>query len=209
MLAPRQRRPQETPRVPHTPAAPDQAHTDARPVHWMATAVALAVVIGAAALLQPGPAAASAPQNAAAGPAATPATAPDPAAVVFPLDCHGVPQRVIATAQGDLDGDDRPETVAAVRCEAGSGTPPHALYVLTAAPAADTPPRVVATLLAPGDRKTVTDLALRDHTVTATLRGYSSPRVPGYAPDVKQQSKWRWTGGKFSQELTDPDPKRV
>ncbi|MFJ7209585.1 hypothetical protein ACIQWR_39395 [Streptomyces sp. NPDC098789] len=199
--------------MPHTPAAPDQAHTRTRPVHWTATAVALGAVVAAAAFLQPDPAAASAPR-AVAGPEARPATAPapDPAAVTYPLDCHGVPQRVIASAQGDLDGDGRPETVAAVRCDAGSGTPPHAVYVLTTGPAAGAAaatPRVVATLLEAGARKTVTDLAVRDHTVTATLLGYSSPEIPRYAPDLKQQAKWRWTGGKFSQELTDSAAKRV
>ncbi|MER5733542.1 hypothetical protein ABT084_35300 [Streptomyces sp. NPDC002138] len=208
MLAPRQRRPQETPRVPHTPAAPDLAHTRTRPVHWMATAAALAAVVATAAFLQPGPAAASAVQSAE-GPPATPATAPDPAGVTYPLDCHGVPQRVTATAQGDLDADGRPETVVAVRCDAGSGTPPHALYVLTADATPGTAPRVVATLLTPGEHRTVSDLAVRDHAVTATLLGYSSPRIPRYAPDVKQESKWRWTGGKFSQELTDSATKRV
>lgn len=192
--------------MPHTPAAPDPAHTRTRPVHWMATAVALAAVVAAAAFLQPDHAVASAPQGAD-GPTATPA--PDPAQVTFPLDCHGLPQSVTATAQGDLDGDDRPETIAAVRCDAGSGNPPHGLYVLTAGPAPGAAPRIVATLLDPGARKTVTDLAVRDHTVTATLTGYSSPQIPRYAPDVKQQSKWRWTGGKFSQELTDSAAKRV
>lgn len=209
--------------MPYSPAEPaatreNQAHGSARPVHWLATATAVAAVIAAAGLLQPqaaatGPAAAAAagdsgtsPADAASGPVAA---APDAAAVAYPLDCKGAPVAVTATAQGDLDGDGRPETVAAVRCDAGSGTPPHALYVLTQDKAAGSRPRIVATLLEPGRKKTATDLAVRDGAVTASLLGYSSPQVPRYSPDLKQLATWRWSGGKFRQELTDSTAKGV
>lgn len=36
-----------------TSAVPDLAHTHARPVHWLATATAMAGVVAAAGLLQP------------------------------------------------------------------------------------------------------------------------------------------------------------
>ncbi|MFD9304858.1 hypothetical protein ACFWCB_19730 [Streptomyces sp. NPDC060048] len=206
----------------HSPAEPAPelrtlAHHRARPVHWLATASALAAVIAAAGFLQPDPAtgaptAQSGPTNptSPAGPT-TPASppkgpeaaAPDPNALTYPLDCRGAPQAVTASAQGDLDGDGRPETVAAVRCDAGSGTPPHAIYVLTRGTGGDAGPRVVATLLEAGRRQTATELTVRDGVVTATLLGYSSPEVPRYSPDTKQLAKWRWTGGKFRQELTD------
>lgn len=163
----------------------------------------MAAVIAGAGLAQPATGVSTQP---APGPQAT---APDAAAVTYPLDCKGAPQTVTTTAQGDLDGDGRPETVAAVRCEAGSGTPPHALYVLTQDTAQGAAPRVVATLLEAARRQTVTDLTIGDGTVTARLLGYSSPQVPRYAPDVKQLSKWRWTGGKFRQELTDSAAARV
>ncbi|MFD4246108.1 hypothetical protein ACFWP3_31620 [Streptomyces sp. NPDC058525] len=188
------------------------AHSHARPVHWLATATAMAAVIATAGLVQPATGNPAAPAEPAAnGPQAT---APDPAAVTYPLDCKGAPQTVTATAQGDLDGDGRPETVAAVRCEAGSGTPPHAIYVLTqAAPGKAAPdaagPRVVATLLDAAQRQNATDLTVRDGVVTATLLGYSSPEVPRYSPDVKKLAKWRWTGGKFRQELTDSTARSV
>ncbi|MFJ9942370.1 hypothetical protein [Streptomyces erythrochromogenes] len=195
----------------HTPATlatPDTlAHTRTRPLHWLATATAMAAVIAAAGLVQPAtgsPAAAEAP--AAKGPQAT---APDAAAATYPLDCKGAPQAVTATAQGDLDGDGRPETVAAVRCDAGSGTPPHALYVLTQAPAEGSSPRVVATLLDTPQRQTVTELTVRDRTVTASLLGYSGPEVPRCCPDKKQLAKWRWSDGKFRQELTDSAARSV
>ncbi|MFE7100324.1 hypothetical protein [Streptomyces erythrochromogenes] len=195
----------------HTPATlatPDTlAHTRTRPLHWLATATAMAAVIAAAGLVQPAtgsPAAAEEP--AAKGPQAA---APDAAAATYPLDCKGAPQAVTATAQGDLDGDGRPETVAAVRCDAGSGTPPHAVYVLTQDPAEGSRPRVVATLLDTPQRQTATELTVRDRTVTASLLGYSGPEVPRCCPDKKQLAKWRWSDGKFRQELTDSAARSV
>ncbi|MEU3062402.1 hypothetical protein ABZ670_18635 [Streptomyces subrutilus] len=172
----------------------------------------MAAVVALAGLLQPAAGTPAAAAAAGSGPAAADgprATAPDAAAVTYPLDCKGAPQIVTATAEGDLDGDGRPETVAAVRCDAGSGTPPHALYVLTRDPAEGARPRVVATLLDAAQRQTATDLTVRDGEVTATLLGYSSPEVPRYSPDVKKLAKWRWTGGKFRQELTDSAAMRV
>ncbi|MGW7100697.1 hypothetical protein [Streptomyces sp. NPDC054838] len=199
----------------HSPTEPAPvldtlAHGGADAIHWVATATAMAAVIAAAGFLQPGPAT-GAPVTAtsAAAPAGPPATAPDAHAVSYPLDCRGMPQAVTATAQGDLDGDGRPETVAAVRCDAGSGTPPHAIYVLTQDKTPGAPPRVVATLLEAGRRQTATDLTISDGTVTARLFGYSSPAVPRYSPDTEQLAKWRWEGGKFRQELTDSRPAAV
>lgn len=196
----------------HSPTEPDlalehPAHGRPGPVHWVATASAMAAVIAGAGLLQPdratgatpGPAAASGPR----------ATAPDAHAATYPLDCKGAAQTVTDTAEGDLDGDGRPETVAAVRCDAGSGTPPHAIYVLTLDKETGATPRVVATLLDASRRQTATELTVSDGTVTARLLGYSSPSVPRYSPDVKQLAKWRWTGGKFRQELTDSAATRV
>ncbi|MFE2475497.1 hypothetical protein [Streptomyces sp. NPDC059389] len=169
----------------------------------------MAAVIAAAGLIQPD-ASATGHVGPAAAPASGPqAAAPDPAAVTYPLDCKGLPTAVTATAQGDLDGDGRPETVAAVRCDAGSGTPPHAIYVLAQDKAPGSTPRVVATLLEAGKRQTATELTVRDGVVTASLLGYSSPQVPRYSPDVKQLAKWRWSGGKFRQELTNSDARSV
>lgn len=208
--------------MPHSPAesapsTPTPAHHRARPVHWLATASALAAVIAGAGLLQPDPATgASADPARPTGPTspdngseAAAAAAPDAHALTYPLDCKGAPQAVTDTAEGDLDGDGRPETVAAVRCDAGSGTPPHTLYVLAQDAAKTATPRVVATLLEAGRKQTATDLTIRDGLVTASLLGYSSPEVPRYSPDTKQLAKWRWTGGKFRQELTDSTPTGV
>ncbi|MBM7168234.1 hypothetical protein JQK87_07385 [Streptomyces sp. G44] len=186
------------------PAVPALAHTLARPVHWLATAAALAAVVAGAAFLQSDPATAvqAGPQThtrAAAG-APAPAPAPDPASVDFPLDCGPVKPAVKQQAAGDLDGDGRAETVAVVHCRAGSGTPPDGVYVITRPATGE--PRVVATLVDPEDRLNVKGFAVRDGAVTATLLGYSSLDVPRCCPDRKDAAKWQWKGGTF--ERTTP-----
>ncbi|MEU7405535.1 hypothetical protein [Streptomyces sp. NPDC044948] len=147
-------------------------------------------------VLQPDPATAA--QTAAPGPKSAPAhlVPPDPAAVPFPLDCGPVKALVVKKASGDLDGDGHPETVASVHCDAPMGTPPDGLYVVTR----DTEggePRVVATLVDPKDRRTVTELSVRDGAVRATVLGYSSTDVPSCCPDVTDHPKWQWKNGAF------------
>ncbi|MER5963072.1 hypothetical protein [Streptomyces sp. NPDC002057] len=175
------------------PDLADLAHTLARPSHWLATATATAAVVALAGLLQPGPAGATATPAA----APRPAPAPEAAGADYPLDCGGGPRTVAKRVTGDLDGDKNPETVAVVHCEAGSGTPPSGVYVLTRSKAEGAPARVVATLVAPELHRSVAELAVRDGAVLATLLGYSSPDVPRCCPDEKEQVAWRWQGGAF------------
>ncbi|MFD2122534.1 hypothetical protein ACFSNO_28450 [Streptomyces cirratus] len=198
----------------HSPTEPaltldTLAHGGAGPLHWVATATAMAAVIAAAGLLQPEPATGTPVTATAAAAAGPPAAAPDAHAVTYPLDCKGVPQAVTATAQGDLDGDDRPETVAAVRCDAGSGTRP-ARHLRPDPGQGERRPATRRGHLARS--RTTPDghgPHISDRTVTASLLGYSSPAVPRYSPDTRQLAKWRWTGGKFRQELTDSRPGSV
>ncbi|MEU2421612.1 hypothetical protein ABZ619_11360 [Streptomyces sp. NPDC007851] len=176
---------------------PELAHTDTRPMHWLATAAAVAGVVALSSLFQPGSAKAAQP---AAGTGTKPAPAaaapPSTTGVDFPIDCGPVKEMVVKKATGDLDGDGRPETVAVVHCDSAMGTPPDGVYVLTQAAGA-TEPRVVATLVDPKDRYTVTDFALAAGTLTATLLGYSSDDVPSCCPDVKTHAGWHWNGHAF------------
>lgn len=183
-----------------TSALPDLAHTHARPVHWLATAAAMAAVVAGAGVLQPE--AATASQTGVIRTAAAPAQAPapDPAAVTYPLECAGAASVVAKRATGDIDGDGRPETVVAAHCRAGSGTPPSGVYVL--AGGTGTGSRVVATLVEPAERRSVGRIAVRDGVVTATLLGYSSPDVPSCCPDQRETVKWRWEGDKFVRSAT-------
>jgi hypothetical protein len=154
----------------------------------------MAAVVAAAGLLQPK--AATASQRGSQSQTATAAApAPDPATVDLPLECGGAKSVVTKKASGDLDGDGSPETVAVARCDAGSGTPPSGVYVLTGDRGAGS--RVVATFLEPAQGMSVKEFALSDGVVTATLLGYSSPDVPSCCPDQQEKVKWQWRGGKF------------
>ncbi|MFJ7149982.1 hypothetical protein ACIQVT_17530 [Streptomyces sp. NPDC100445] len=176
-------------------AVPELAHTRTRPIHWVLTATAVAGVVALSTVAQPGSATAAQP---AAAPRTTtaPAAAPGTTGVTFPLDCGPVKALVVKEADTDLDGDGRPETVAVVHCDAPMGTPPDGVYVLTRA-ADGGKPRVVATLVRPEDRLTVTDFAVRARTVSATLLGYSSDSVPSCCPDLRTPAGWRWDGSAF------------
>ncbi|MEV5596171.1 hypothetical protein [Streptomyces sp. NPDC052496] len=179
-------------------AGQDLPHTRTRALHWLATAAALAAVVAAASFVQPPDAtattdAAPGARTAAAGPA------PDPRAATYPVDCGPNRLDVVDSATGDLDGDGGPETVAVVRCHTETGTPPSGVYVLTRPAEGRRAPRVAATLLAPARQRSVDGVAVRDGVIAATLLGYSSTGVPRCCPDVREQIKWQWKGGKFVQ----------
>ncbi|MFG2556278.1 hypothetical protein [Streptomyces sp. NPDC048581] len=177
-------------------AVPELAHTHTRPIHWLATATAVAGVVAFSSVLQPN--SATAAQTA--GPEARKAPAaiapPNPAGVDFPLQCGPVKAVVVKKATGDLDGDGSPETVAVVHCDSPMGTPPDGVYVLTAS-AEKAAPRVVATLVNPKDSITVSDIAVIDGAIIGDLLGYSTEDVPRCCPDVKNSAKWQWKNGAF------------
>ncbi|MFF7165831.1 hypothetical protein ACFZBP_31425 [Streptomyces sp. NPDC008086] len=181
------------------PAVPELAHTHTRPIHWLATATAVAGVVALSSVLQPNSATAA---QSAAGPETGHAPAalapPDPADVDLPLECGPVKAIVVKKATGDLDGDGNPETVAVVHCDAPMGTPPDGLYVLTRATGTATP-RIVATLVDPKDSTTVSDITVRDGAVIADLLSYSSDDVPRCCPDLKNTAKWQWKNGTFAR----------
>ncbi|MCX5419630.1 hypothetical protein [Streptomyces sp. NBC_00078] len=176
-------------------AVPELAHTDTRPIHWVATATAVTGVMALSSLLQPNPATAAQPADTRTGTAHA-ATAPGTTGVDFPITCGPVKAVVQKKATGDLDGDGNPETVAVVHCDAPMGTPPDGVYVITRA-GADDKARVVATLVDPKIGDTVSDFTIRDGNVLATLLGYSSNDVPRCCPDVTDSAKWQWANGAF------------
>ncbi|MFI7101516.1 hypothetical protein ACIBK8_19335 [Streptomyces sp. NPDC050161] len=172
-------------------AGQDLSHTQPRPMHWLATATAVAAVVAAASFVQP--------PDAKANPTASghPAAAPDPRAVTFPVDCGPNRLDVVKKVSGDLDGDGTIETIAAVRCHSATGTPPSGVYVLAQPTGKGKTPRIVATLLAPSQRLGVQDLSLDAGEISASLLGYSTTDVPRCCPDVHTTAKWQWKGGKF------------
>jgi hypothetical protein len=178
------------------PAVPELAHTQTRPIHWVATATAVAGVVALSPLLQPHQATAAQATGSETKPGPAAVAPPDPTGVAFPLDCGPVKTVVQKKATGDLDGDGRPETAVVVHCDAPMGTPPDGVYVLTRA-AGSAEPRVVATLVDPKDRLTVSEFAVRDGAVLATLLGYSTADVPSCCPDVTDRATWQWKNGAF------------
>ncbi|MEU1802677.1 hypothetical protein [Streptomyces sp. NPDC019937] len=179
---------------------PDLAHTRTRPVHWIATAAAVAAVVAGAAVFQPPAAkATSAPTTLSAHRAdGLPALlAPDPRAAHYPMDCGRAEPGVVDRASGDLDGDGRPETVAVVRCETAAGNPPSGVYVLAQPERAGAAPRIVATFVDPKEGMSVKDFAVRGTKVSATLLGYSSTKVPRCCPDLQRKVNWQWRDGEF------------
>lgn len=187
----------ETSRV--QPLGPDLEHTHPRPVHWVATAAAVAAVIAGGSFFQPSDAKAttstgvSAPRTG----SLPAAEAPDPRAADYPMDCGRARPDVIDRGSADLDGDGRPETVAVVRCRTAFGTPPSGVYALSRPAGAGAAPRVVATFVDPKEGMSIRDFAVRGKLVSATLLGYSSAKVPRCCPDLARKVNWRWRDGKF------------
>ncbi|MBL1107607.1 hypothetical protein JK361_23905 [Streptomyces sp. 5-8] len=178
-------------------AVPELAHTQTRPIHWVATATAVAGVVALSALVQPGSATAAQTTTDIRTRSAPAALAPpSTTGVDFPLQCGPVKAVVTKKATADLDGDGQPETVAVVHCDAPMGTPPDGIYVLTRSTHSNKP-RVIATLVQPKERLTVTDFAIHERAVSATLLGYSSDTVPSCCPDTKTPATWQWNGNAF------------
>ncbi|ONK15597.1 hypothetical protein [Streptomyces sp. MP131-18] len=177
----------------------DLPHTRAGARHWLITALALAAVTAAAALVQPS--GATATQEG-------PSGGPDPARASYPVDCGPLGVVVADRVEVDLDADGRAETVAVVHCDAGSGTPPHGVYVLAHPTEEDGAPRVAETLVDPGERMTVDGLGIDGGTISARLLGYSAPEVPRCCPDMRRDVSWAWQDGRL--ELTvAPAPNSV
>lgn len=173
-------------------AGPALPHTRTRTVHWISTAAVLGAVVAAGALVQP----ADASPTAARAPRA-PLAAPDPRAAHYPLDCAGSPVDVVSSVSGDLDSDGRPETVAVVRCQADTGTPPSGVYVLSVPATPGGPPVIAETLVNPRDQRSITGFRLDGRTVRATVLGYSSPDTPRCCPDLKRDYAWEWRKGRY------------
>lgn len=169
-------------------------HTRSGAAHWLATAVLVAAACGLATLVQPGGATASAAS----------APGPDPEAVEYPLDCGPFAVVVTHRAELDLDGNGRSETVAAVRCDAGGGTPPNGVYLLITT--ADGTPAVAETLVDPADGMSVEELRVADGRVSARLFGYSGPDVPRSDPDLYGEAAWNWLDGRLVLNQAAPVP---
>jgi hypothetical protein len=114
--------------------------------------------------------------------------------VDYPLTCDGTATRVQDVRLGDVDGDGPSEAVVTVRCDAGAGSPPSALYVYDGRPGRL---RLLGTLLRPEDDVLLTTVRVQDRKVTATGTSYSSDQVPRCCPDQRFSATWQWNGSRF------------
>ncbi|WP_346776463.1 hypothetical protein [Streptomyces sp. HNM0574] len=170
-------------------------HTRTRTVHWVATATALAAVVGATAFVQP----AAEPAHSTSLTTASVGSAPNATEANYPLDCGkpGAPVDVVDQAATDFDHDGRSETVAVARCDSETGSPPHGIFVLAPTDDPGKAPKVVTTLVPADERMQVKDFRVSEGTVSATLLGYSSSEVPRCCPDRQRDVKWEWKNGQF------------
>jgi hypothetical protein len=115
----------------------------------------------------------------------------------YPLDCSGFGVVVDQAIDHDFTGDGVPEAIRVVACNAGGGSPPHAVLAYGSSP--DGAPVLLQTLLDEYDGLRV-DLEMDSGALTGTAWGYSSPDVPGCCPDLEGQIQWRWKGSLFVME---------
>ncbi|BBA96168.1 hypothetical protein RVR_1343 [Actinacidiphila reveromycinica] len=178
-------------------AGPALPHTHSRAVHWITTALAVAALVGATALVQPAdatPKAAARPAT----PSGPPVAAPNANAAHYPLTCApGVKVDVVSHVSADLDGDGRPETAVVVRCDSETGTPPSGVYVLSAPAHPGGAPKIAVTLVDPKDDRQISDFRLDGDTVKATVLGFSSDDVARCCPDMKRTYTWEWRGDRY------------
>ncbi|WP_051738426.1 MULTISPECIES: hypothetical protein [Kitasatospora] len=170
--------------------------------HWVLVAAGCAAVVGGALGATSATGAVTAGQPAA-GPLPAPASpearsAPpaeaDLAKVPFPLECGPFPVAVSLRTSALSAG--QPLTVAAAHCQADMGTPPDGVFLV----GADGRPVV---LLPDSEGLTVTELAIRsDGSIRGRARGYSSPDVPRFSPDLQVELVWQRVSGTWKATET-------
>ncbi|MEV4555641.1 hypothetical protein AB0K51_01440 [Kitasatospora sp. NPDC049285] len=177
-------------------------HARAGLKHWALVAAGCAAVVGGAlgansatgAVVTAGQ---PAPKG---GAAAVPdAVAPVAEKAELPLDCGPFPVAVSLQTSAVLKG--RPVTVAAAHCQADGGTPPDGVFLLENGQ--NGTPKVAATLLPDSEGYSLTALAIRsDGSIRGQARGYSSPDVPRFAPDLLIELSWTEHDGQWTKAVT-------
>ncbi|MCF2527419.1 hypothetical protein [Yinghuangia soli] len=102
-------------------------------------------------------------------------------AVAYPMDCSGAPFE-IRDARPLAPGS--ATHIVQVRCAAGAGAAPDAVYAYTVAP--DGTAARDRTLLDTEDDKLVKSLDIKNGRVTATVLGYSTEDIPRCCPDIEE-----------------------
>ncbi len=156
------------------------------------------------------------------GPATTTTTSPEPAAAGIPLDtvdwsraaaldCGSTSQGPVATTviQVAYPTPTPGKTVAVVlvRCDAGAGTPPTALFVFDRA-TSPTSAHPLQTLMdgRPAGPQAAhppvgSNLTANGKTLTVHEDSYSTAAVPACCPDRHDDLTWQWTDGSYALDL--------
>jgi hypothetical protein len=94
--------------------------------------------------------------------------------------------------------------VVMVRCNAGAGTPPDAIYFYDGATPSGVP-HFAGTLMRVSDGwQAEASFSIEGTNVNLHVRGFSSDSVPNCCPDVPATLNWDWTGTTYEQYGTVP-----
>jgi hypothetical protein len=109
------------------------------------------------------------------------------------VDCAGAPLVQVRQHRYDFTGDGVQDALLAVRCDAGAGAPPSAVFAIAARPNG---PEVVDELLNPDDGEVVKDLQATGPNAVVTTFGFG-PNAPRCCPDLEISHTYRWDGATF------------
>lgn len=118
------------------------------------------------------------------------------------VDCAGAPLVQVRQHRYDFTGDAVEDALVAVRCDAGAGAPPSAVFAVAARPGG---PEVLDELLGPEQGEVVKDLDAVGPNAVVTTFGFG-PEAPRCCPDLEVQHTFRWDGAAFGAPTTASTP---
>lgn len=109
------------------------------------------------------------------------------------VDCGTQQVVMVRQYRYDFTGDGVQDALAAVRCEAGAGSPPSTVFALVAGPQG---PQVAGKLLDADAGEVVTEV--NGQGPEAVVKGFAfSSSAPRCCPDLEVVHRYRWTGTAF------------
>jgi hypothetical protein len=137
------------------------------------------------------------------GPASAPVLPPELLPLVTgEVDCAGAPLVQVRQHRYDFTGDGVEDALLAVRCDAGAGAPPSAVFAIAARPKG---PEVVDELLKPDNGEVVKDLEAVGPNAVVTTFGFG-PTAPRCCPDLQISHTYRWDGTAFDEGTEQSTP---
>ena len=118
------------------------------------------------------------------------------------VDCAGAPLVQVRQHRYDFTGDAVEAALIAVRCDAGAGAPPSAVFAVAARPGG---PEVLDELLSSDQGEVVKDLQAVGPNAVVTAFGFG-PQAPRCCPDLEVTHTFRWDGATFGEPTTASTP---